>query len=93
MTGRPGRPWAGSTSPSQFIQETRPADISPWVPESVYARVKEAIADREDLRLGPIYAALNQEVPYEVIRLVITHLIATGRTARKAAFFLASGTR
>ncbi|MEQ1934238.1 MAG: helix-turn-helix domain-containing protein, partial [Fimbriimonadaceae bacterium] len=56
-----------------WIQENRPDDISCWVTNEVYERVKGALSASEDGRLKPIHEALNEEVPYEQIRFVKAH--------------------
>lgn len=63
----------------QFIYDTRPAGVDPWVPPAVYARVQEQIANAPDFRLMPMYEAMNGEVPYEIIRIVLAHLKSTNQ--------------
>jgi ATP-dependent DNA helicase RecQ len=61
---------------SDFIQETRPASITRWVPEATYQRVAAAARQLGTQRLKPIFIALGEQVPYDEIRLVVTHLAA-----------------
>jgi ATP-dependent DNA helicase RecQ len=57
-----------------FIIETRPGDVGAWVAPTTYERVAGA-ARREGLGLlKPVFEALGGEVPYEDIRIVMTHL-------------------
>jgi len=69
----------------QFIYDTKPANVDPWVPPQVYKRVQREVAKASDFRLTPIFEAMNQEVPYEVIRIVLAHMKATGQLAGSVA--------
>jgi ATP-dependent DNA helicase RecQ len=60
---------------SQYIAE-HPERIDAWVDETTYRRVAAATAASEDGRLKPIFERLAGEVPYETIRLVVTHMQA-----------------
>ncbi|MBC7771422.1 MAG: HRDC domain-containing protein, partial [Pyrinomonadaceae bacterium] len=57
----------------EFVRSERPASIRAWVPESTEHRIVEAITQTGSDRLKPIYEHLGGEVPYEQIRLVLTH--------------------
>jgi len=59
-----------------YIEEKKPANIDPWVDPAVRERVVEAINEHGRMRLKPIYLALNQEVPYETIRVVVAFMNA-----------------
>jgi ATP-dependent DNA helicase RecQ len=61
-----------------FIREERPASISTWVAEELYERIAAAARQVGTERLKPIFIALGEQVAYEDIRLVVTHL--TSRT-------------
>ncbi len=62
---------------SDYIRVAQPASIARWVPDEVYHQVAAA-ADRVGASaLKPIFVELNEAVPYDVIRLVVTHLVAT----------------
>jgi ATP-dependent DNA helicase RecQ len=61
---------------ADFILTERPADVSPWVSDAIYERVKAAAAEHGRERLKPIFTALNEEVPYDEIRIVVAHLNA-----------------
>lgn len=61
---------------TEFIADTAPASLDPWIDERLYRRVAES-ADRLGFEtLRPIFEDLNQEVSYEEIRIVVTHLAA-----------------
>jgi ATP-dependent DNA helicase RecQ len=57
-----------------FIREERPASISTWVAEELYQRIAAAARQNGTERLKPIFIALGEQVAYEDIRLVVTHL-------------------
>ena len=60
----------------QYIAEQCPAQIDTWVDEPTYRRVAAAAAACEDGRLKPLFDQLGGEVPYDVLRLVLTHMQA-----------------
>jgi ATP-dependent DNA helicase RecQ len=57
-----------------YIHETRPKEISAWVAPGTEAIVTTAARQHGSQRLKPVFLALNQEVPYDVIRIVLTYL-------------------
>ena len=66
---------------AEYIATERPASIEPWVNTKLYKRIADAVAGvqkhappEEAWRLGPIFAALDGDVPYDDIRLVVAHL-------------------
>jgi ATP-dependent DNA helicase RecQ len=59
---------------SEFIREERPASIATWVPDAEYQRIASAARQVGTDRLKPIFLALGEQVPYDQIRLVVTHL-------------------
>jgi len=62
----------------EYIREERPQSIAPWVPEVLYQRIV-MVARRVGMeRLKPIYIELGEEVPYDEIRWVVTHLSGMG---------------
>jgi ATP-dependent DNA helicase RecQ len=65
----------------QYIAEQRPAKIDVWVDGATYRRIIEAAATSEDGRLKPIFERLGGEVPYEMIRLTLTHVQTTADAA------------
>jgi ATP-dependent DNA helicase RecQ len=61
---------------TEYVREERPASITPWVAEELYQRVAMAARQVGTERLKPIYLALGEGVSYDVIRLVLAHLVA-----------------
>lgn len=57
----------------EFIRAERPAEITPWVDQSTYDRVADAVRSHPAGPLRPIFDALLGEIPYETIRLVKAH--------------------
>ncbi|MEW6234645.1 MAG: DNA helicase RecQ [Candidatus Omnitrophota bacterium] len=58
----------------EYIGEKRIVDPSPWVDKEKAQRIEAAASKAEDERLKPIYDALNGEIPYEEIRIVMACL-------------------
>jgi len=70
---------------AEYVQAERPQSIAAWVDDETYAKVVIAIeACEKELkpeergRLGPVYAKLESQVGFEVIRLVAAHRAARG---------------
>lgn len=59
-----------------FIRDTKPASITPWVPDDVHHQVAHAARQVGSDRLKPIFLTLGERVPYDVIRIVLAHLSA-----------------
>ncbi|MBM4068840.1 MAG: DNA helicase RecQ [Planctomycetes bacterium] len=59
---------------ADFIRREHPASISAWVSDDVYARVAAAAKQVGMERLKPIFEALEGKIPYDEIRLVVSHL-------------------
>src|SRR5262249_36171645 len=57
-----------------FIHEVNPERIDVWVDRATQERVASASRVHGSQRLKPIFLALKQEVPYDAIRIVLTHL-------------------
>jgi ATP-dependent DNA helicase RecQ len=57
-----------------FIRDERPATLAPWLPNDLYQRVAAAAREVGTERLKPIYVMLGEQVAYDDIRLVVTHL-------------------
>jgi ATP-dependent DNA helicase RecQ len=57
-----------------FLRRERPVDLTPWVSEERYKRIAEAARRVGTDRLKPIFVALGEQVSYDEIRLVVTHL-------------------
>ena len=62
----------------EFVRAEHPVSVTPWVDEVVYQQVAAAARRVGTERLKPIYIALNQEVSYEIIALVVAHLSRGG---------------
>lgn len=60
----------------EWIQEQKPASISTWVSDEIYSRVASVVTKVGADRLKPIYLELGEQVPYDLIRLVVSHLAA-----------------
>jgi ATP-dependent DNA helicase RecQ len=58
----------------QYIASQNLAQIDAWVDATTYRRVVDAAANNEEGRLKPIFDQLGGEIPYDIIRLVVTHL-------------------
>jgi ATP-dependent DNA helicase RecQ len=58
----------------RYVQAEKPPSVAAWVPNTVYARVQNAVRHFGTGSLKPIFLALGETVPYEQIRVVITHL-------------------
>ncbi len=62
-----------------FVRDQRPASIATWVSEGLSQRIAAAARQVGTERLKPIFIALGEQVPYDDIRLVVTHLtVGTG---------------
>ncbi len=58
----------------QFIEEHKPSSIATWVDERTYDTVSAAIDAVGMDALRPIFVHLDEQVPYETIRIVAAHL-------------------
>ena len=58
---------------TEYIQKQRPTDVSAWIDDEMYQRVVDATKTSTDERLRPIFDALDGEVPYEYIHIVVAH--------------------
>jgi ATP-dependent DNA helicase RecQ len=65
----------------EFVRRERPASIAAWVPDEVYQRVGAAARKVGTDRLKPIFIALGERVPYDEIRLVVTHLLVQSQSS------------
>jgi ATP-dependent DNA helicase RecQ len=61
---------------AQWIQDERPRSLAPWVSPELYQRIAVVAREIGTARLKPIYIALGEQVPYELIHLVTAHLRA-----------------
>src|SRR5262249_37972232 len=57
-----------------FIREERPASVTPWVPDQLSQRIAAVARQFGMERLKPLHVALGETVPYDDIRIVVTHL-------------------
>jgi ATP-dependent DNA helicase RecQ len=57
----------------EYIDERRPDSIETWVPAALYTRIKTVAIRLQSHLLKPVFEAMNGEVPYEEIRLVMKH--------------------
>jgi ATP-dependent DNA helicase RecQ len=66
-----------------YIQVERPDRIDCWVDRDLQERIRAAASEVGSDRLKPVFLALNQEVPYNAIRIVLTHLNVCPRSQGK----------
>ena len=59
---------------ADFIRQEKVDDISTWVPAALYDQVAAEARKAGTDRLKPIFIALDEKVPYDIIRLVVTRL-------------------
>ena len=59
---------------ADYVALERPASVAAWVDDATYARVEAAVKEHGTERLKPIFDALNGEVAYDKIRIVMIHL-------------------
>jgi ATP-dependent DNA helicase RecQ len=62
----------------EMIQVEKPESIFAWVPEAVCERVAAAAEIHGTGRLKPVFLEMNEEVPYEQIRIVFAFLTMKG---------------
>lgn len=55
----------------EFINQMQLSDPSPWVDAQTHARIRAARKQVPDDRLKPIFDALNQTVPYDLIHISV----------------------
>ena len=65
----------------EYILRDRLTDVSAWVDLATYERIRQAAMGLEVRRAKPVFEALNGEVPYESIRVVMAHLEVTSSKA------------
>ncbi len=59
---------------AQYIEVHKPSSVGPWVDEQTYDTVSAAIDAVGMVTLRPIFVHLDEQIPYETIRLVAAHL-------------------
>jgi ATP-dependent DNA helicase RecQ len=57
----------------EYVDERRPESVAPWVPAALYERIKSTAIRLQGHLLKPVFEALNQEVAYDDIRIVMKH--------------------
>jgi ATP-dependent DNA helicase RecQ len=57
----------------EYLQEEKPKDIRVWVRDEDYVEVAAAADNVGRATLKPIFEALQSQIPYDIIRLVLTH--------------------
>jgi len=60
----------------EFVNDRKPASVDPWVDARTYQRVMETARSSDTGLLKPIFEAMGGEVPYEQIRVVLSHAAA-----------------
>ena len=61
----------------EFIEAEKPKEISRWVRDEDYVEIASAAQTHGRETLKTIYDALEEQVTYDEIRLVLTHQNAT----------------
>lgn len=59
---------------ADYIRTANLDSISHWVPDELYRQIAAAAAKEGTERLRPIFVALDEQVPYDQIKLVVAHL-------------------
>ena len=57
----------------EYVEQQRPDRIDPWVDDDRYNRIVQAAAELGADRLRPIFEYFEEAVPYEQLKLVLTH--------------------
>ena len=63
---------------AELIAAECPRKIDRWVPPETYALIERAARRFGTTPMRPIFEALGERIPYDVIRLVTSHLNAVG---------------
>jgi ATP-dependent DNA helicase RecQ len=64
---------------ADWIAESQPASIAPWVDDQTYASIVDVAAKLEQPRFKPIFDHFGGTISYEKIRVVMTHYHAMNR--------------
>jgi ATP-dependent DNA helicase RecQ len=59
---------------ADYIRAERPRSIATWVPADIVAQVQAAAEIHGRERLKPVFLALNEQVSYDLIRIVFAYL-------------------
>ncbi len=62
---------------SDYLHIDKPADVNAWVDRVTYDRIAAAAVKLGRQKLKPIFAELDEKIPYETIRIVLSWLDAT----------------
>ena len=57
-----------------YITHKRPASVETWVDSKTYGAVTRAVEEMSTRALRPLYEKLDEEIPYDEIRVVLAHL-------------------
>jgi ATP-dependent DNA helicase RecQ len=57
-----------------FLRNDRPETITRWVPDALYQQIAAAIERVGPGPLKPVFVELGEKVPYDAIRMVMTHV-------------------
>jgi ATP-dependent DNA helicase RecQ len=63
-----------------YIRQHRPEDITQWVTNEAYEQIARAARKAGMDRLKPIFVLLEEKVPYDEVRIVVTHLLGQAAT-------------
>ena len=58
----------------EYIAVEKPVSIRVWVEKSFEMRIREAARDAGIDRLKPVFLALNEQVDYDAIRIVLAKM-------------------
>jgi ATP-dependent DNA helicase RecQ len=57
-----------------FIEETKPEQIDTWVPIELQEKIATVAREQGFGRMKPIFLALEEKIPYDLIRITISYL-------------------
>ena len=60
--------------------------IETWVAAEVYTRIAAAVKQHGGARLKPIFIALDEQISYDDIRIVVAHLTKSPNDTNSACF-------
>jgi ATP-dependent DNA helicase RecQ len=66
---------------AEWVAGAQPATLDPWVDDVTAVRIEAALAQTGTLRLGPLYRALDGEVPYHMLRVVVARAVGEAHPA------------
>lgn len=62
---------------ARYIEERKPADISAWIDPATYELITSAARKLNADRLKPVFDHLAGLVPYDKIRITLTHVMGS----------------